>query len=309
MPSTRSRVAKCLLKSYSLLRNTITAENLEKKRNSYNHLANKFRMPKDTKITPVKRNEFMAEWVETPCSRQNIVMLYMHGGGFVFDSTKLHRELIARIARAARVRALSLDYSLAPENPYPIAINEALAAYIWLLGKFSPEGIVLAGDSAGGSMVLSLLHIIHNKKLPNPACAIAVSPATDAYNVDEAVLKSTDKDFFINAKNLKFFIDAYFQQTPRNHPIASPYFGSLKGFPPLLIHADRDELFNIGIKRFVEKAKKEKVDVTFYEEVGLWHVWHLFARYIPEARDAIEQIGLFIQRHTEDSFLKDPPET
>lgn len=301
MPSTRSRIVGSAFKFSSLLRGTITAENLEKKRKSYGRLEKRFRFPKDTKITPVKRNDFRAEWVETPKSRKHAVMLYLHGGGFVFNSTKLHRELIARIASAARFRAFSLDYSLAPEHPYPIAINEALAAYTWLLEKFPPDRIVLAGDSAGGSVVLSLLHVIRNKKLPNPACAVVLSPATDAYNVDEAVLENANKDFFIKAENLKFFIDAYFQQIPRNHPIASPFFGSLKDFPPLLIHADRDELLNIGIKRFVEKANKEEIDVTFYEGIGLWHVWHLFARYVPEARDAIKQIGLYILQHTGDS--------
>lgn len=301
MPSLRSRIVRNTFKYSSLLRSTTTAKNLEKKRKSYARLAKHFRIPKGTVITAVTGKGFNAEWIDTPDSRQKVVMLYVHGGGFIFDSTKLHRELIARIAKAARVRALSLDYSLAPEYPYPKAVNEAFAAYRWLLSQYPPNKIVLAGDSAGGSVILSLLHVIRNEKLPNPACAIALSPATDAYNVDDAIRANGNKDLFIRPNNLKFFIDSYFQQTPRNNPIASPIFGSLKGFPPLLIHADKDELFNISIKRFVEKARREKVEASFYESTGLWHVWHLFARFVPEAKSAIDEIGAFVQVHTTNS--------
>src|SRR5581483_2313485 len=245
MSSLRSRMVRNSLKVSSLLRGPITVENLEKKRKAYANLSRRFRVPKGTTITAAKEKNFTAEWIRVPDSRVDVVMLYIHCGGFIFDSTKLHSELIARIAKAAKLHALSLDYSLAPEHPYPAAINEALAAYRWLLNKYPPHKIVLAGDSAGGSVVLSLLHVIRNEKLPNPACAVTLSPATDAYNVEAAILENGKKDFFVRPNNLNFFIDAYFQQTPRNHPIASPFFGSLQGFPPLLIHADRDELFNI----------------------------------------------------------------
>ncbi len=228
---------------------------MEQKRIAYTHLARRFPMPKGTKITLVSGNGFVGEWVDTLVSREDIIMLYVHGGGFVFNSTELHRELIARIASPAKVRALSLDYSLAPEHPFPAAINEALTAYKWLLKKYSANKIVFVGDSAGGSVVLSLLSVVREKGLKNPACAVAISPATDAYKVKEGVLENKNKDFFIRPKNIEFFIDAYFQSTPRNHPIASPLYGSMKGFPPILIHADKDELMNIGIKKFRSKSK------------------------------------------------------
>src|SRR5580704_1355139 len=127
MPSVRSRVVKGALKLSLLLREPVTAKNLEKKRVAYARLSRRFPLPKGAKITPVSRKGFSAEWIDTPGARQDIAMLYIHGGGFIFNSTKLHRELITRIAKAGEVRALSLDYSLAPEHPYPKAINEALA--------------------------------------------------------------------------------------------------------------------------------------------------------------------------------------
>lgn len=297
MSSFRSRIVSKALKLSLLLRVSTTVENLAKKRAAYSRMSRYFPIPNGTKITPVTSNGFSAEWIDTPLSRQDVVMLYVHGGGFVFDSTVLHRELISRISASSSARALSLDYSLAPEHPYPVAINEALAAYKWLLNTYPPDRIIFAGDSAGGSVVLSLLHLIRDKNLPYPACVVALSPATDAYNIKEDIRKNNNKDYFLRPHNLEFFIDAYFQETPRNHPVASPLYGSLKGFPPLLIHADKNELMSFGIRKFVKKAKKEGVEITYYETEGLWHVWHLFARFVPEARSAIEQIGYFISLH------------
>ncbi len=298
MPSVRSRIVKNALKLSLLLREPVTAENLERKRAAYTRLSKHFPLPKGTKITPIAHKGFVGEWIDVGSTRKDVVILYVHGGGFVFDSSSVHRELIARIAIAAKARALSLHYSLAPENPFPVALNEALAAYQWLLKKYPPNKIVLAGDSAGGSVVLSLLHIIREQRLPNPACAVALSPATDAYDIENAMRKNAKKDFFLQSDNLNFFIDAYFQRTPRNHPVASPLYGSLKGFPPLLLHVDSDELMYDGIQKFVQKAKSEGVEVMLYKAKGLWHVWHLFARIVPEARTAIGQIGEFIYQHT-----------
>ncbi|HEY1835797.1 MAG TPA: alpha/beta hydrolase [Candidatus Saccharimonadales bacterium] len=294
--SSQSSTIKLGLRFSRLLRSDITNENLAAKRISYDKLAKFFPVAKSVKIRPEKAGGVKAEWIVTPQAKPDKIMLYMHGGGFVFNSTKLHRDLIARIAAASQVTALSLDYSLAPEHPFPKALEETMAAYRWLLRekKINPKHVVLAGDSAGGSLVLSALQTIRNEKLPNPACAVVIAPATDATLQHPQALANQKKDFFIKRTNLDFFIDAYFGQTPRDDPIASPLLGSLRGFPSLLVHASKNELMHNDSMRFVEKAKREGVKVEFYQGENLWHVWHLFARYLPEARQAIQNIGEFI---------------
>lgn len=293
--SSQSVVIKLALRYSRLLRSDITNGNLAAKRVAYARLAKRFPVSKSVKIRPENAGDCKAEWLTTPQSRPDRVMLYLHGGGFVFDSTKLHRDMIARIAAAGKVSALSLNYSLAPEHPYPAALDETVAAYRWLLARgFSQKHIVLAGDSAGGSLVLSALHTIRKEKLPNPACAVVIAPAGDATLKHPAALENQKKDFLIKRSNLEFFINAYFGKTSRHDPIASPLLGSMRGFPPLLVHASKNELMYNDSARLVEKARQSGVKVTFYEGESLWHVWHIFARYLPEARAAIQNIGNFI---------------
>ncbi len=277
-------------------RGTINDSNLAQTRKSLERLEKYFPVRKKVKIRAVKKEQFRAEWITVPSSRADKVILYIHGGGFVFYP-KFYRDYISRLGEQSDTKVLSLDYSLAPENPYPKALHEAVAAYKWLLGTFASKDIVIAGDSAGGALVLSLLHQIREEKLAYPACAIALSPATDATLKSTSIEANKAKDIFIKKASISYFIDAYFAQTPRDHPIASPLHGSFEGFPPLLIEVDKDEIMYDDSARVVEKAKKAKVDVEFYETQGLWHVHHLYARYIPEARKSIEHLGEYIRRH------------
>jgi epsilon-lactone hydrolase len=295
MPSLQSKIVRTWMRVSDPFRSQLTSNNLTEKRAAHERLEKFFPLDPSTTIQPYTGTGFTGEWIRTPEARKDYVMLYMAGGGFIYDSSGLHRDMISRIGRGGRLTAFSLRYSLAPEHPFPTAVHEALAAYTWLLQHYKPQHIVLAGDSAGGSLVLSLLHLIAEGGLPNPACAIAISPATDATLASE--LKKAD-DVLINRNNLEFFIDAYFQDTPRNDPIASPLFGSFEGFPPLLLHVAKGERMygdTIAVER---KAKTAKVDVRLYDPSGLWHVWHLFARRVPEARAAIEDIGTFIRHYT-----------
>lgn len=297
MASVQSLAIKGALRLAKILRTPITHDNLAQKRAAYARLVKYFPVSQSVVINPVNAGGVKAEWITTPASRPTKIMLFMHGGGFVFNSTKLHRDLIARIASAAKVTALSLDYSLAPEHPFPTALNEVVAAYKWLLSRNVPAAnITLVGDSAGGSLVLSTLHVLRDQGLPLPCCAVAIAPATDATRVDGDMLQPAD-DLFINPQTLRFFVDAYFQKTAHNYPHASPLHGSLKNFPPVLLHATTNELLYQDAIWFVSKAKQHGVNARLYQADGLWHVWHLYARYLPEARAAIRDIGRFINQH------------
>lgn len=297
MTSIRSKAILLALRTSKIFSEPITLENINHKREAVAKLAKFAIVDKDVKITPHKTDRFNGEWIVVPESRANKVLLYFHGGGFIFNFTPHHRDYISRLAKAGQIKAFSLDYSLAPEHPYPTAVNEALAAYEWLLKTYKPGDIVIMGDSAGGALTLSLLQILKRDKLPMPACAIALAPPTDA-TLESYKKYAKPNDYIIKDDNLDFFMNLYFKDTPRNDPIASPFFGEYKGLPPLQIHIDKSEILYGDAVAVVKKAKAAGVDAELYEEKDLWHVWHIFARYVPEAQKAVDHIGKFILKNT-----------
>ncbi len=297
MASVRSKAVLLALRTSKLFSTPITLDNLDSKREKVDKLARFAVVSKDVKITPYKTKSFKGEWITVPDSREDKILLYFHGGGFIFNFTPHHRDYISRLARAAKFKAFSLDYSLAPENPFPVAVNEAMSAYKWLLKTYKPQNIVIMGDSAGGAMTLSILQMIKRDKLPMPACAIAIAPPTDA-TLDSYKKYSKPNDYIIKDDNLDFFIDLYFAKTPHNDPIASPLFGVYKGVSPILIHIDKSEMLYGDAVALIKKAKATGVDTELYVEKDLWHVWHIFARYVPEAQKAIENIAVFIDKYS-----------
>lgn len=297
MASVRSKTVLLALRTSKFFSTPITLENLQSKRDGVAKLAKFGIVNKDVKIEPYKSKLFKGEWISTPESRDSKVLLYFHGGGFIFNFTPHHRDYISRLARSTKFKAFSLDYSLAPEHPYPTAVNEAISAYKWLLESYKPQDIVIMGDSAGGAMTLSILQILKRDKLPMPACAIAIAPPTDA-TLESYKKYSRPNDYIIKDDNLEFFIDLYFAKTPHNDPIASPLFGEYKDLPPIMIHIDKSEVLYGDAVALVKKAKAAGVEAELYEEQDLWHVWHIFARYVPEAQKAIDNTAKFIDRYS-----------
>lgn len=297
MASVRSKTVLLALRTSKFFSTPITLENLQSKRDGVAKLAKFGIVSKDVKIEPYKSKLFKGEWISTPESRDSKVLLYFHGGGFIFNFTPHHRDYISRLARSTKFKAFSLDYSLAPEHPYPTAVNEAISAYKWLLESYKPQDIVIMGDSAGGAMTLSILQMLKRDKLPMPACAIAIAPPTDA-TLESYKKYSRPNDYIIKDDNLEFFIDLYFAKTPHNDPIASPLFGEYKDLPPIMIHIDKSEVLYGDAVALVKKAKAAGVEAELYEEQDLWHVWHIFARYVPEAQKAIDNTAKFIDRYS-----------
>jgi acetyl esterase/lipase len=297
MASIRAKIVAQVITRGGLLNTVIGANNLKEKRRQFKKLERRFPAPRWAKITPVHTSSFNGELVVAPNSRQSKALLYLHGGGFVFDATKLYRDLIARLAKATELSTLSVDYSLAPEHPYPTALNEVLAAYQWLLEQgYKPENIALGGDSAGGTLALSLLHKLRDQKIPMPACVFVMSPATDA-TFENTSVENSSKDIYISLASLRFFTESYLGGTAANDPVASPLLGPLDGFPPLLMHVDKNEIMYNDTAQFVTKAREAGVDVELHESNDLFHVWHIFARYMPEAKQSIDDIGRFVKKH------------
>jgi monoterpene epsilon-lactone hydrolase len=252
--------------------------------------------PRGVRVEPVRCDAVRAEWLIPPDARHG-VLYYVHGGGFVMGSPATHRRLIARMAYAARARSLVVDYRLAPENPFPAALEDCVAGYRWLVAHgVSPREIIVAGDSAGACLALSMLVVLRDAGEALPAGVVCLSAATDlTLNGDSHRTRAGDEVLLTPAFCRS--VDAAYRcgSTDARDPLASPLFADLRGLPPLLLHVGTHELFLDDTLRLAEKASAAGVDVTLRVWDGLWHVFQTFA-WLPEAREAIEEIGQFARR-------------
>lgn len=247
----------------------------------------------------VLANGVPAEWVIPAGTGSERVILYLHGGAYNAGSTRSHRALAANIAYAAHARALTIDYRLAPEHPYPAALVDAFTAYKWLLERgTSPEQIIITGDSAGGGLTIALLVALIERKQPMPAAAVVLSPWTDLSTSGESWQENVKADYLIHGSKLKEAARIYLKDRDPQTPLASPIHANLKGLPPLLIHVGSEEVLLSDSLRLAENAQLSGVDVTLEVWEGMQHVWHFAANFVPEARQAIAKIGEFIQQHT-----------
>jgi acetyl esterase/lipase len=269
---------------------------LEKIRSGMEKVAE--RVAKDVNCEPVEAAGVKAEWIVPPAAEERVI-LYLHGGGYVMGSINTHRAMVARIARAAQARGLALDYSLAPERPFPAAINDTTAAYKWLLERgYKPNQIVLAGDSAGGGLVLAALLALRDSGTPLPACAVAISPWTDMEGTGESMKTKADKDPMVsNDTGLLNMATLYLGGAEARNPLASPLYADFRGLPPLLIQVGEAETLLDDSTRVAERAKAAgvKVDLEVWDE--MIHVWHVFAKLLPEGQQAIDRIGQYVLEH------------
>jgi monoterpene epsilon-lactone hydrolase len=252
--------------------------------------------PRTTKAVRVMAGGVPAIQVATPRSRHDRHILYLHGGGFVYGTPSLYRDLIWRVADAAGAVVLVVDYRLAPEHPFPAAMEDAVAAYRWLLAEGAdPGGIAIMGDSAGGGLTYSTLLTLRDARDPLPAAAVALSPWADLTLTSASIQRFAKADPMLSIGEARFFAAWYLGGTDPKHPYASPVFGDPAGLPPSLIHVGDDEALLDDAGNMADRLRAAGCTV----ELEIWprmpHVWHMFARILPEARDAIERIGIFLQ--------------
>ncbi|MGE0408727.1 MAG: alpha/beta hydrolase [Amphiplicatus sp.] len=236
------------------------------------------------------------EWQRPARAARTI--LYLHGGGYVFGSPRTHRTLTYPLALAAEANVFSLDYRLAPEHPCPAAIEDALAAYDFLLGLHAPEKIVIAGDSAGGGLALAALVALKERGAPLPAGAILYSPWTDLTVSGETMAANARSDAMFNRASIEGGRWKYLGRLDPKDPRASPLYADLGGLPPLLVFASRSEMLFDDSRRLVEKAKAAGLHVDFVAADNLVHVWPLFHPFLPEAREALMRSGECIRTRT-----------
>jgi acetyl esterase/lipase len=257
-----------------------------------------FGIPGKTIVKKTSIGSIRGEWVQASDADLSNVILYLHGGGYMIGSPKSHRGIVARISHASKARAFALDYRLGPESPFPAAVEDAVAAYRWLINHETPaNNIVIAGDSAGGGLTLATLISLRDAGDPLPAAAVLLSPWTDLTLSGASYITKADADPLLKKNHLMTFCDAYVEKSDPKNPLISSVFANLKNLPPMLIQVGSDEILLDDSVRVADAAKKAGVDVTIEIWDGLWHVWQCFARYVPEAKDAINKIGAFIRLH------------
>jgi acetyl esterase/lipase len=248
----------------------------------------------DIKVEPLTVEGMHAEWVSAPNAKEDRVFLYLHGGAYIMGSCKTHRDLASKISRASASTVLVIEYRLAPENPYPAAVEDALAAYRWLLKSgVSPEKLAVGGDSAGGGLTMSLLLSLKEAGDPMPAAAVLISPWVDLEGSGESMMSRAELDPWLKPLESKAAPALYIGELDRRDPIVSSIYADLKGLPPMLVHVGDHEILLDDSVRLVNKAREDGVEVNFKIWDEMWHVFQQFA--MPEAAEAIAEIGQFVE--------------
>ena len=233
------------------------------------------------------------EWLIPHDCPPDQVLLYLHGGGFVYGLTPQHLQMGAYLAQKMAMRVLMVDYRTAPDHPFPAALDDCVTAYRWLLDQGVPaQHIVVAGDSAGGNLTITMLMKLRDSGSSLPAAAACLSPVTDL--TDRENPRQGFKDPLLSPKSVKFYHQSYVQDHDAQNPLISPVFGDLRGLPPLLVHAGEDEILRDDAIRITDLARSAGVDVRLNVYPRMWHVWQLHLT-LPQAIDSLDEIADFLQ--------------
>jgi acetyl esterase/lipase len=253
------------------------------------------KIPAGVEVSPVTIDGLSAEWILPSQATKDKAIFFVHGGGYVSGSCSDHRVHVAKFVKGSNIGALLFEYRLAPEHPFPAALNDSVTAYRWLLAQgVSSSNIVFAGDSAGGGLCLATLLALRDQDIPLPAAAVAISPWTD--------LKCTGASYRSNARKClspegtwTAFSKHYVGDDDPGLPWISPLYGDLRGLSPIMIYVGGDEILRDDSIRFAEKAKDAGVDVTLRVGKGLFHCFPVCAPLFPEATQAMDEICAFIK--------------
>ena len=271
---------------------------VEEARLWYEQLTSEYKAHDDIVTERVGAGGVPAEWIYAPDAAEDRVLLYLHGGGYVIGSMRTHRTPLSRLSRASGARVLGLEYRLAPENPFPAAVEDSVAAYRWLLSEgIEPKKIAIGGDSCGGGLTLATLVALRYLGEPLPAAGISHSGWTDLAHTGDSITSKAEEDPILDLEGLENFAMAYLGEKDRKTPLASPYYADLRGLPPLLIQVGTAEVLLDDSINFAERAKAAGVDVTLTIWDDMPHVWQAFATILPEGQQAIEECGEFIRKH------------
>lgn len=275
---------------------------VEEQRARQEKIARYSKLPADIHCQPVRANGVSAEWIEAADADLGVI-LYLHGGAYALGFSSTHRELVARLARATKMRGLAIDYRLAPEHPFPAALEDATAAYRWLLNQgHDPSQIIVAGDSAGGGLTLATLVALRDAGEPLPAGAVCISLWADLALTGASIQNKEKVDIILDAESLKKYANYYSGENELTSPLISPLYADLRGLPPLLIQVGTDEILLNDATRCAENARKAGVDVTLETWNEMFHVFQM-ASFLPETKKAVRHIAEFVSQNLKRSEL------
>lgn len=269
---------------------------VEEKRAAMNALTSQFQLAEDVRCQPVDAGGVPAEWIAAPEAVEERVIYYLHGGGYMMGSINTHREMISRLSRATGARALAIDYRVAPENPFPAAVEDSTGAYRWLLSTgVDPARLVIAGESAGGGLTVATLVALRDAGDPLPTAAVCLSPWVDLECLGESMTTKAEVDPMTQREDILQLAKAYLGDADPRTPLAAPLYADLRGLPPLLIQVGTAEVLLDDATRLAERARSAGVDVALELWDDMFHMWHFFAAMLPEGQQAIDRIGEFIR--------------
>jgi len=256
-------------------------------------------IPGDVIIEPLNVSGISAEWISLEQSDAQRVLLYFHGGGYVIGGLDGFRDVAWRLSRASGLKVLLVDYRLAPENPFPAAVEDAIACYRWLLDEgYQARHIVIGGDSAGGGLTIATLVNLKNLGLSQPSGAILISPWVDLSVSGESMAVNEVADPMLSRAILDHWAELYLGELDRKAPLASPLFADLSELPPVMVHVGSTEVLLSDAERLVEKIIKTGGEAVLEVWPKMPHIFQVFASRIPEGKEAIGKLGVFLNNRT-----------
>lgn len=266
--------------------------NVEQMRAGMEEMTKNSRIPEGTRCEPVSAAGVRCEWIAAPNAHEDRTLLYLHGGWYVIGSIDTHRGHVARLSQASGARALSVDYRLAPEHPFPAGLEDAQAVYRWLLEQgCDPARTAIAGDSAGGGLSVATLVALRDAAVPLPAAGVLLSPWLDLEGTGESATTRAAEDPMIELSSLRDMAKRYLAGADPRTPLASPLYADLSGLPPLLIQVGTAEILLDDATRLAERAQAAGVEVELEAWEDMIHVWQALAPLVPEASEAVQRIG------------------
>jgi monoterpene epsilon-lactone hydrolase len=250
----------------------------------------------DVSVEKVSANGVLAEWTSTPNAARDAAILYVHGGGYVIGSLDSHRHMVAELGRAANAVALALDYRLAPEHPFPAPVEDTLAGYRFLLAQgFKPSRIAIAGDSAGGGLVVAAMVAIREAGLAQPGCGWCLSPWIDMEAIGESMESKAATDPMVQKPGILDMAGLYLGGADPRSPLAAPLYADLAGIAPLLIQVGAAETLLDDAIRLAQRAGAADVRIDLQVWPEMIHVWPLFHPELGAGKRALDAAGAFIR--------------
>jgi acetyl esterase/lipase len=268
----------------------------EQRRAAYDALGDLFPLAADVRVEQVVAHGVPAEWTSTPVASTSEVILYLHGGGYAWGSLKSHRHLASEVGRAAKMRTLALDYRRAPELPFPLALEDAVSGYRFLLESgFDPHRIAVAGDSAGAGLAAALLVRLNELGMHQPACALLFSPWVDMTVSGDSYRRNAQRDPVLNREMMIFLAEQYLGTQPRKTHLASPVFADLSGIAPLTIFVGSTECLLDDAMALARAAGLADVSVQLEIWPKMFHIWPNYHQVLAQGRQALDRAGRLVR--------------